>query len=177
MPTQADNTIIRAKVVKVHDGGEQQTIEAEGRHKERFGGSSGQGAIPHAQRYGHSENPPEGSIGHTVIPDGNPDKAMITSMEHPEHRPKDLQPGEGKFYDMWGHYLHKKEHEWHFKIGPVEVWLKDSGEVYIKADTIILDGLCKVGGPDAFRQASWEGTVDSSGDVDASNFATKVLLK
>lgn len=46
----------------------------------------------------------------------------------------------------------------------------------IKAATIVLDGLVKLGGEEANRPASAEGTLDTANDADVANFATRVLV-
>jgi phage baseplate assembly protein V len=53
----------------------------------------------------------------------------------------------------------------------------ETGEFVVKANKIVLEGDCYVGGEDGALPASREGTVDSCGCADASNFATKVKLK
>ena len=103
MPTQADNTIIRVQTEKVHDDQPQQMIEALGRAHERFGGTKG---VPRIQEYGYTSHPPKGSQGVTTVLGGNPDNTMLVGLEHPEYRPKNLEEGEFKKYDMWGHFLY-----------------------------------------------------------------------
>ena len=49
-------------------------------------------------------------------------------------------------------------------------------EFYVTAENIILEGNCKLGGPDAERPASARGTVDTAGASDTSNLATKVWV-
>lgn len=45
-----------------------------------------------------------------------------------------------------------------------------------KAGTVVLDGEVKLGSPSASRPASAQGTIDSRGDADSGNFATKVFV-
>jgi phage baseplate assembly protein gpV len=51
------------------------------------------------------------------------------------------------------------------------------GTITITAPKIVLDGQCYLGGPDANRLASAKGTIDTAGEADVSNLATKVFVK
>lgn len=53
----------------------------------------------------------------------------------------------------------------------------EDGKVVITADKIILEGLVLLGGADADKPASMKGTIDTGGNADISNLATKVLVK
>lgn len=53
----------------------------------------------------------------------------------------------------------------------------ETSEFVVKADKIVLDGMCFVGGEDGAKPASWQGTVTTDGASDISNFATRVKLK
>jgi len=140
MPTQADNSLVRVQSIKVYDDEGHQKFEANGRNGERFGGTGGKYATPRVQNYGMTAHPPEGSLGITGNLGGNPTNAMITNMEHPDHRPNNLEEGEVKVYDMWDHYMYLKEDEWYTKVGPCEIWYKDEGgAIKIKVGGAIID--------------------------------------
>lgn len=138
MATQPDNTNLRTQQIKVHDDQEQQRVEAHGRFGERYG-LGAQDAIPRIQDYGLTSHPPNGSQGMITNLDGNPDKAMVHGMEHPKHRPKNLAEGEVKIYEMWEGFQHLTEDEWHWKVGPCEMWFKRSGDIRIKVGSAIID--------------------------------------
>lgn len=53
----------------------------------------------------------------------------------------------------------------------------ENGKVTITADTIVLEGDVKLGGADADKPASMKGTIDTGGNADISNLATKVFVK
>ena len=53
----------------------------------------------------------------------------------------------------------------------------ENGKVTITAETIVLDGVVKLGGEDADKPAAMKGTIDTGGNADISNLATKVLVK
>ncbi|MBY6244141.1 hypothetical protein [Methylosinus sp. Sm6] len=53
----------------------------------------------------------------------------------------------------------------------------EGGKVTITADRIILSGTVYLGGADASKPAAMEGTIDTRGDADVSNLATKVFVK
>ncbi len=53
----------------------------------------------------------------------------------------------------------------------------EDGKATITAQTIVLDGVVKLGGADADTPASMKGTIDTNGDADVSNLATRVFVK
>lgn len=63
-----------------------------------------------------------------------------------------------------------------FTVGKSSIKIED-GKITTTAETIVEDGNVKLGGPDADTPASMKGTIDTAGDADVSNLATKVLLK
>lgn len=194
-----DNGAFRIKLSKTDDGGKQQTLQTTGRHKETIGGAK-HGA-PRLQNYGFSAHAPSGSMGWSAHPNGSPELAVITGIEHPDHRPTGLAEGEWKMYTRWGdpkHNLHAQEKKWTLTIGDQKITVDEENKkiivatkdttitldnnaktITLKADTIILDGTCKLGGSgsDTFVPASKQGTVDTAGDSDTSNFATKVNVR
>lgn len=161
-----DNTLLRVQLEKTDDSGKQQKMQHAGRKGEKVGGKK-HGAV-RLQSYGVSEHPPAGSQGMAVALNGNMDQPLILGVEHPDHRPTGLAEGEGKIYDMWGNYLFKQQNKWTWKVGDSKIEMFADG-------TIVLTGNVHLGGPGGVK-ASKDGTVDSAGDVDTSNFATKVWV-
>lgn len=53
----------------------------------------------------------------------------------------------------------------------------DKGTVTINAGKIVLNGACYLGGADASLAAAMKGTLDTAGNADESNLATKVFVK
>lgn len=53
----------------------------------------------------------------------------------------------------------------------------EDGKITLKADAIVLDGMVYLGGADASRPASAQGALDTRGDAQVNNLATRVLLK
>ncbi len=53
----------------------------------------------------------------------------------------------------------------------------ENGKATITADEIVLAGVVKLGGDDADQPAAMKGTVDTGGNADVSNLATKVFVK
>lgn len=172
MPNSKDNVVVRTRLDETDDSGKQQMMTFRGRRKEKMGGKQ---KVMRLQSYGVSEHPPKGSQGVTTIPGGSPSLAMVMGMEHPDHRPKNLAEGEGKIYDMWGGNLYKQEDKWTITKGGSSIVMYDDGHIDIIADTINIVGNVHVGGYGGVK-ASKDGTVDSAGDVDTSNFANKVWV-
>lgn len=73
---------------------------------------------------------------------------------------------------------HKQGSEFfrHIKNANTSVLMKE-GLIHFKAEKIVLEGNCYVGGEDGAKPASREGTVTTDGASDVSNFATKVWHK
>jgi hypothetical protein len=143
MPTQIDNALIRTQIIKTHDDGDQQKLEAYGRSSERFGGTTSETATPRLQNYGYSSYVPAESQGITSIPNGNPDMAMMTNIEHPKSRWKNLAV-EGNIveYDKWQHRRLKEEKKWTDKVGNAIVLMTEEGDiVHLNPPSILLAGL------------------------------------
>lgn len=121
---------------------------------------------------------------------GNLDQPLVVGLEHPEHRPTGLGEGEWKLYTKWGdnpkHNFHAQEKKWiitldkqkitvdienktiKFETENTSILLEQTGKkITLKADEIILDGNCKLGGTDASQVAAHCGP----------GCATKVLVK
>lgn len=132
------------------------------------------------QYFGLSSNPPPGSVGYASLVGGRPDQAMLMGVEHPAHRPTSQQPGDTVLYDANGQFLKlvkgkKLEMETGDQTvkGGKAVWEFD--ELVIKANKIVLDATCHVGGPGG-KPCSLEGTIDTCGCADVTNLASKVYI-
>lgn len=117
--------------------------------------------------HGFASHPVKGGIVTVLSARGHRDSVYAFGGENPDMRP-DLPPGASAIYDHLGNIV---------SIVEADIRIVHSVRVHIVAPEIILEGLVRLGGPDASRPASAEGTVDSGGDVDVGNLATMVLLK
>jgi len=160
--------LVRGIVAETDDSKTQQTVRLSGRHSEMFGG---QIKVPVVGHYGLSYHPPKGSHCLILIPGGNPDLAVILGFEHPDHRPKDKEEGELKYYSEFGHLLFFK------KDGSLELSVSGGAKIILSGTDIILDGNVKLGGADASRPLAAQGTVDTGGFADTSNLLTRVKGK
>jgi phage gp45-like len=97
-----DNMIVRGQIEDTRDGGPQQTVKASGRAGETYGGQSQ--FILRIQAHGFAGHAPPGSQGVLLIMGGNPDMAMLSGGEHPDHRPQDLEQGASRQYDTNGNF-------------------------------------------------------------------------
>lgn len=155
---------------------------------------------PNVQRLQHpglSSMPLPGAKALVSWQGGNRGFGSILAIEDGRYRPTGLQPGETQLYAVDGaDGQGNGGTAWAFlqgllgkickllgktiNIGDASsqtIVLTATSQVTISAPTIVLDGVCKLGGADAATPASMQGTVDSAGDSDVSNFATKVLVK
>lgn len=154
--------IIRGRLEAVEDDGDMQMMRLKGRRGEMFSG------VPRVQPFGFSSNPPAGSHGLMLGLGGRHDRAMAIGVEHPASRPRNVSAGGTVIYDANGQAVSLVEHQ---------IRLVSAQRITLKAPEIVLEGLVKLGGADADKPASMEGTTDTSGDADVGNFATKVLMK
>lgn len=179
--------LVRVAIDKTDDTGKQQTVQATGRHRERFGGQK-HGAH-RMQAYPLSTHLPAGSQALVAALNGSPDMPVIIGGEHPDKRPKDLAEGEWKLYDAFDadNLVHAKDGEWIVKhktkltlqVGTSKIIITED-KIEIEADDIVLKpngGFVFLGGADATRLASASGSVDSAGHTQTSNLATKVKVK
>ena len=98
---------------------------------------------------------------------GRRDAAYVLGGENPSMRPV-VDMGGTAIYDHTGNIV---------SVVAKELRIVHSAKVTISAPEIVLDGIVKLGGADASRPASAEGTVDSCGCADSGNFATRVWMK
>lgn len=117
--------------------------------------------------HGFASHPVKGGVGVVLGARGRRDAAYVLGGENPKLRPT-IGMGGTAIYDHTGNIV---------SVVMEELRIVHSAKVTISAPEIVLDGLVKIGGDDASRPASAQGTVDSCGCADSGNFATKVLLK
>lgn len=120
------------------------------------------------QPFGFSSTPPAGSVGLLLAQSGASERAFALGFEHEDHRPRSLAAGGTRIYDASGQVVSIVERK---------IRIVGGDEIHLSATTIILEGLVKLGGPGASRPASAQGTIDSNGDADVSNPATKVWME
>jgi phage gp45-like len=143
-----------------HRGG-QQFVAGKGFAGDRF--EQAHRPEPH----GFASWPVKGGIGVVLGTRSRRDAAFVLGGENPSLRPG-LTAGGTAIYDAAGNIV---------SVVAAELRIVHSAKVTIVAPEIVFDGLVKLGGDDADRPASAQGTVDSDGDSDVSNFATRVLMK
>jgi phage gp45-like len=117
--------------------------------------------------HGFASWPVKGGIGVTLGTRGRRDAAYVFGGENPKLRPQ-VGMGGTAIYDHAGNII---------SVVMAELRIVHSAKVTIVAPEIVLDGLVKLGGEDADRPASAEGTVDSAGHTETGNLATRVLVK
>lgn len=115
--------------------------------------------------HGFASNPVKGGIGVAMSARGNRDSAYLFGGENPGMRP-DIDLGGAAIYDHTGNIV---------SVVQKHMRIVHSAKVHFIAPKIILEGVVYLGGPGASRPVSAEGTVDSGGDADASNFAAGVF--
>jgi phage gp45-like len=110
------------------------------------------------QPFGLSSNPPAGSRGLLLFGGPNREIAAALGMEAGAHRPRSLPVGATALYGANG-----------------EIVSLVGKTIRIKADTIVLDGVVKLGGDGAAREVAMRDSVDDAGNKAISNLATKVF--
>lgn len=154
--------------------------------------------VQRMQEHGLSTMPLPGSHAIIMHHGGQRSLGTVVGTEDPRYRPRGLKPGETHGYMIdgadkkgengtlrslwkgvlgWTHSLFGKVINIGTEADTETIVITSKTKITIKAPTIVLDGLVLLGGEDATRWASAEGTVDSAGDTDVSNLATKVKLK
>ncbi len=111
--------------------------------------------------------PVQGGIGVVLGTRGRRDAAYILGGEHPGLRPQ-IEQGGTAIYDHAGNIV---------SVVMAELRIVHSTKVTIVAPEIVLDGNVRLGGADADRPASAQGTIDSAGHTETDNFASKVWMK
>lgn len=120
--------------------------------------------------HGFASHPVKGGIGTLLSARGNRDSSYVFGGEHPDLRPKGdlLTAGGTAIYDHNGNIV---------SIVAASLRIVHASRIHLVAPEIVLEGQCLLGGPDASRPASAQGTIDTGGFVDTSNPATMVLMK
>ena len=89
----------RFVVNRVNDAGGLQIVQVDGLDGETRDG------VERIQNFGHSGNPPAGAIGAGVSVMGSRDHLIVVACDHPDHRVKNLAPGESALYGAFGNLL------------------------------------------------------------------------
>lgn len=116
--------------------------------------------------HGFASHPVRGGIATLIQARGNRDSAYVFGGENPALRPV-LPQGGTAIYDHNGNIA---------SIVMAETRIVHAQKVHIVAPEIVLEGKLRLGGPDAVRPASAEGTIDTGGHADTANLATKVFI-
>nr|WP_295465189.1 phage baseplate assembly protein [Mesorhizobium sp.] len=115
--------------------------------------------------HGFASHPVKGGIGIALSARGNRDSAYVLGGENPKLRP-DVAMGGAAIYDHTGNIV---------SVVQANMRLVHATVIHLIAPSIILEGTIKLGGPDAAREMSVRGTLDTAGDADVSNFAVGVF--
>ncbi len=115
--------------------------------------------------HGFASYPVKGGIGIAMSARGNRDSAYVFGGENPSLRP-DVAMGGTAIYDHTGNIV---------SVVQANLRIVHATVIHMIAPSIILEGRVKLGGPGASRPVSAQGTIDSRGDIDSSNFANGVL--
>lgn len=160
MNSDANVTRMRLTGVVQHRSG-QQFLGGKG-----FAGES----FPRVHRvepHGFTSHPVEGGIATILGARGNRDSLYAMGGANPELVPQ-LPQGGTAIYDHLGNIV---------SIVEARMRIVHAEEIRFVAAKIIFEGDCYLGGEDADRPASAQGTVDTGGFADVSNPATKVWMK
>lgn len=114
--------------------------------------------------------PVEGGIGAAMQARGARDSFYVFGGENPKLRPAGdyLTMGGAVLYDHTGNVV---------SVVAQKLRIVHATAIHLVAPQIILEGNVLLGGPDADKPASMEGTIDSAGHVETSGFASKVKMK
>lgn len=146
-----NSVISRGEIVSVSDDQGIQRATVDGFAGERIGGQQQQ--PQRIQQFGITSNPPVGSVGLIFSPHGNRDQSFLLGYEHPDHRPKNQQPGSVAIYDSSGGIISIVQKNVKIVAAKVEIEcssfeMNSSGNVTMKSGgTILLDGTVQLGGP------------------------------
>jgi phage baseplate assembly protein V len=146
-----------------------QSIDTTGpQHLATFTGLTGElfYNVPRHKEFGFSSSPPAGSTGLLTALGGRSDRAMVHGLDHPAYGPRDLPSGATAIYDASGNAI---------SLVQSNIRVVSPGTVTITAPTIVLDGDVHLGGTGGVP-AAMQGTVDTGGNADVSNLATKVFV-
>lgn len=122
--------------------------------------------IPRVKDFGFSSMPPAGSTALIAALGGRSDRAMVLGIDHPSFGPRDQQPGYTTLYDAYGNAV---------SLVQSNLRIVGSAKVTISAPLIVLDGVVHLGGEGGVP-AAMQGTVDTAGNADVGNLATRVFV-
>lgn len=114
--------------------------------------------------HGFASHPVKGGIA-LGVSRGRRDTTYAIGGENPALRPG-LPQGGTAIYDHNGNIV---------SIVTSELRIVHAGKIHLVAPEIILEGAVKLGGPDAARPISAQGTLDTGGNADTGNFASNVF--
>lgn len=128
--------------------------------------------VHRVQPFGFHSNVPKGAHGLALQFGGGPDGGRLLNavlgLEHQKYRPRKREVGSSAIYDANGSIV---------SLVMKEIRIVHAKAIHLVAPEIVLDGLVKIGGADADKPASMKGSIDTDGDAQLSNLATRVLLK
>jgi phage baseplate assembly protein V len=177
---RAGNMIARVTLSKTNDDPKVQEVDVEilkGEKKTGFERFQNYGFTGHA-KVEEGDTAAEGII---VFLGGNRSHGVIIQMDDRRYRLKGLKEGEVAVYDDLGQKVHLTRDGVLVKTSKKvdvdatgEVTIKSAAKVTLQAPTIVLDGNVFLGGAGATRPLALQGSVDSDGDTEVGNLATKV---
>ena len=148
-----------------------ESIDATGsQHKATLTGLAGEKLfdVPRIKEFGFSSSPPAGAMAQILALYGRSDNAMVIGLDHKDHGPRDLGAGHTALYDAYGNVV---------SLVQAKIRIVSSAVVEIVAPNIVLNGNVTLGGAlGSGVPVSRQGTVDTGGFSDASNFATNVKV-
>ena len=128
--------------------------------------------VHRVQPFGFHSNVPKGAHGMALQFGGGPDGGRLLNavlgLEHQDYRPRKREVGSTALYDQNGSLV---------SLVMKEVRIVHAKSITLVAPEIVLEGTVKLGGADADKPASMKGSLDTKGDVQTGNLATKVLVK
>lgn len=139
----------------------QQFLSGKGLAGERFP------RVHRVEPHGFTSHPVAGGIATLAQARGNRDSVYAMGGANPALIPA-LAQGGTAIYDHLGNIV---------SLVMSELRIVHASKIHLVAPEIILEGLVRLGGPDAGRPASAQGTVDTGGFADISNPATMVVMK
>lgn len=105
----------RGRIVETHDDGDIQLITATGMKGQRFT------KVGRNQPFGFSSHAPPRSIGTFLAMNGRPDQVWALGFEHPQHRPRNLDPGFTAVYNAHGDIISLVEREIRVVTGTLKI--------------------------------------------------------
>lgn len=153
--------LIRGRLESHDDTDGVQRITARGLRDSTFGD------VLRLQPFGFSSTPPKGSVGLILAQSGAAERAFALGFEHEDHRPRSQPIGGTVLYDASGQAI---------SIVNRTIRIVGGDLFHLSAATIVLDGVVKLGSPGADKPAAMLGSIDTDGDAQVSNLATRVFV-